>query len=585
MTTRIVMAIVGIGATLLSASVTWADMRDLRVEGKKPVEYVAEQTGQSHAVVIGIDEYRDSKVRRLKYAVADAKAVGHELQRRGYQVTYLLNERATERGIKSELQNKLRHRVGKDDRVLIYYAGHGQDDKLEGTRTMGYILPVDGEVDDIPGTGISMGVVKELADALPAKQVLFLMDACYGGVAGQQTRALPKMSEAYLKQITRERGRQLITAGGADQEALEASDGGHGLFTYYLLRGLTDGIADLNGDGIIPASELYAYLDRRVFTDAQMKGHKQRPELWQLSAEKGEFVFFTTARAGTGTAGTGGGLGVDALAEERKKLESERAQLQADRDAIEQARQQAEERAKLAAEREKLESERKQLQMAKAYDLPKQTGREITGKDGAPMVLVPEGDFLYGDKNERLSLPAFYMDKYEVATKLYAAFLQATNRKQPTDWSEQVALVGRRNRPVVRVNWNDADAYCLLYGKRLPTEQEWEKAARGTDGRTYPWGNEEPSSRHTLFNKDWESYGMLAVVGGHDAGASPYGIQDLAGNVSEWTSSDYDSSAMVVRGGSWFSASVGLRSANRTGLNPTERYADLGFRCAQDRPN
>jgi len=134
--------------------------------------------------------------------------------------------------------------------------------------------------------------------------------------------------------------------------------------------------------------------------------------------------------------------------------------------------------------------------------VPRQTGREVTGKDGAPMVLVPAGEFLYGDNNQRLSLPAFYIDKYEVSTRLYAAFIRDTRRAQPSDWSQQVALVGSGDRPVVNVTWHDADAYCRHYGKRLPTEQEWEKAARGTDGRKYPWGNEEPSSRHALFNTE-----------------------------------------------------------------------------------
>jgi uncharacterized caspase-like protein len=278
------------------------------VDGKSPAEYVAAQIGKSWAVVIGIDNYQDPKIPRLKYAVADARAIGKELERRGYQVTLMLNDQATERAINTELRSKLRQRAGKDDRVVVYYAGHGQDDKLEGSKTMGYLLPVDGELENIPGTGISMGVIRELSDALPVKHVLFLMDACYGGVAGQQTRSLPKISEAYVRQITKERGRQLITAGGADQEALEASDGGHGLFTAYLLKGLAEGLADLNGDGIIPATELYAYLDSRVFSEAQLRGHQQRPEIWTLSAEKGEFVFFTTAPSGAKLAA--GGLDV-----------------------------------------------------------------------------------------------------------------------------------------------------------------------------------------------------------------------------------------------------------------------------------
>lgn len=309
-----------VGSLLLWATLAQSESSATRkvtvVEGKSPANFVAAQTGKSWAVVIGIDEYHDAKIPRLKYAVADARAVGKELERRGYQVKLLLNEQATARAINTELRSKLRQRAGKADRVVVYYAGHGQDDKVEGSRTMGYLLPADGEVDNIPGTGISMGVIRELADALPAKHVLFLLDACFGGVAGQQTRSLPKMNEAYVRQITRERGRQLITAGGADQEALEASDGGHGLFTAYLLKGLAEGLADLNNDGIIPASELYAYLDNRVFSEAQMRGHQQRPEIWTLSAEKGEFVFFTTSRSGSSIAESGARLPTSELKDE-----------------------------------------------------------------------------------------------------------------------------------------------------------------------------------------------------------------------------------------------------------------------------
>ena len=181
-----------------------------------------------------------------------------------------------------------------------------------------------------------------------------------------------------------------------------------------------------------------------------------------------------------------------------------------------------------------------------------------------------------------MSLSAFYMDKFEVTTRLYAAFIQATSRVKPRDWPQQVALVGSGDRPVVTVTWDDADAYCRHYGKRLPTEQEWEKAARGTDGRKYPWGNEEPTSRHALFDTKWNGYGTLAVVGSHEAGASPYGIHDLAGNVWEWTTSDFDSDNKVLRGSSWYYKAYGLRATYRLGWDPTYRLSNFGFRCLQD---
>lgn len=265
------------------------DPRGIKVMGKAPAEYVSEQFGKSWAVVIGIDDYE--KAPRLKYATADAKAMTGVLQQQGFQVAALYNQQATKAAIERELGDKLIDRVGENDRVVIFYAGHGETKTARGGKTMGYLLPVQGQQDALSETGISMGRIKELADALPSKQVLFLVDVCYGGIAGQQFRStLPPMTVAYLKMITRERGRQLISAGGPDQQAMESPEWGHSVFTYYLLEGLK-GLADLNDDGIIPASELYSYLDSRVFAAAQMKGHTQRPELWSLAAEKGEFVF------------------------------------------------------------------------------------------------------------------------------------------------------------------------------------------------------------------------------------------------------------------------------------------------------
>jgi len=210
---------------------------------------------------------------------------------------------------------------------------------------------------------------------------------------------------------------------------------------------------------------------------------------------------------------------------------------------------------------------------------------EIMGTDGAPMMLVFAGEFFYGNQKQRLSLPAFYMDKYEVTTTRYATFLKTTRHKQPDYW-EQVSQGSAGDRPVMGVDWNDADAYCRWYGKRLPTEQEWEKAARGTDGRMYPWGNAEPSSSLANYGKRWANginyYSKrLSGVGSYEDGKSPYGIYDMAGNVWEWTSSDKGSDKML-RGGSWNHASQFVRSTNRLLLPATLRFAVIGFRCAQD---
>lgn len=212
---------------------------------------------------------------------------------------------------------------------------------------------------------------------------------------------------------------------------------------------------------------------------------------------------------------------------------------------------------------------------------------EITGKDGAPMMLVKEGPFLYGDQSygappKRQTLPIFYMDKYEVTIKRYAAFQQATVHELPFDWHRQVGLVDGDDRPVVNLTGHDAYDYCRHYGKRLPTEQEWEKAARGIDGRKYPWGNQEPTELHAVWRAK-----EGGVVGSRQAGLSPYGIHDLAGNASEWTTSDdypgNPPATMVARGGMATMVDPSrIMSVVRRVDGATRWDWNLGFRCVQD---
>ncbi len=247
--------------------------------------------GNAWAVVVGINDYKTA--RRLRFAVADASAVADLLTRQGFTVTTLYNQQATRANILQEIGTNLLNNVGPEDRVLIYFSGHGMDLQKGQAARRGFLLPVEGNEQNMDATAIRMGRIRELAGAMPAKHVLFIVDACYGGIGGLRSKGKTSfVTNQRLEDLTREPSRWLITAGGADQEALEVDEWEHGLFTHFLLKGLDDQqLADRNQDKIITGSELWAYVEDVVYTEALLRGHKQRPELWRLAGDRGEFVF------------------------------------------------------------------------------------------------------------------------------------------------------------------------------------------------------------------------------------------------------------------------------------------------------
>lgn len=228
-----------------------------------------------------------------------------------------------------------------------------------------------------------------------------------------------------------------------------------------------------------------------------------------------------------------------------------------------------------------------------------------TGKDGAPAVLIPAGSFVAGDDENaprrEIFVEPFYLDTYEVTVGRYAGFLKATGNVRPPEEWETVDLKNGADLPVVGVDWQDANGYCQWAGRRLPTEAEWERAARGTDERKFPWGNELPSSEHARFAQKSPSgvyHGGVARVGTHPKGASPFGIQDMAGNVWEWVADWFSESFpsaerrnpkgpssgtdKVVRGGGWYDQADRLVITKRMHANPDQRDNSIGFRCAAD---
>ncbi len=236
------------------------------------------------------------------------------------------------------------------------------------------------------------------------------------------------------------------------------------------------------------------------------------------------------------------------------------------------------------------------------------------------MVSVPAGWFLMGSDlkvdraagpqelpQHRVYLDAFEIDIYEVTNVDYLRFVLATGADWPQFWRESPFPEKAALHPVINVSWLDADAYCRWTGKRLPTEAEWEKAARGEDGRVFPWGNEpagwiKSNIAHSGSKRGFK-YPPLANVNRYDRGVSPYGVRQMAGNVSEWVSDWFDpeyyqrghndnprgpetGDLKVFRGGSWNEDPEVARSAGRNGGEVDRRSYLTGFRCARsERPS
>jgi formylglycine-generating enzyme required for sulfatase activity len=208
--------------------------------------------------------------------------------------------------------------------------------------------------------------------------------------------------------------------------------------------------------------------------------------------------------------------------------------------------------------------------------------RGTSQKDGKEMVHVPAGEFLYGEDKQKASLPEFRIDKTPVTNAEYARFVAGAEHAPPSHWKGKTPSKEIAHHPVVFVPWDDAMAYAEWAGKRLPTEQEWEKAARGTDGRAYPWGNQEPTRE--LCNFGQNEKGTTLVGKYSPQGDSPYGCVDMAGNVWEWTASDHESGGKVLRGGSWQGYARYVRAATRRSNIPDLRYDNIGFRCVSGGP-
>jgi peptidoglycan/xylan/chitin deacetylase (PgdA/CDA1 family)/uncharacterized caspase-like protein len=277
---------------------------------------------QSHAVIIGINAYANWP--KLAYAANDAKAVRELLITRfGFapdHIRTLLDGEATRDAIMAALGDDLADgkKVSREDRVLVFFAGHGATRKLPSGKVQGYIIPVEADAKSFQSQAISMTNFQDIADAIPAKHALFIMDACYSGLALTRGGAVAAGGDRrqYWQEITRRAARQMMTAGGADEQVADNGPGGHSIFTWTLLQGL-QGKADMDKDGAITATELFSYLAPSVSALS-----RQTPAFGSMpGSEGGELVFVSKGEE-------------EFLSEESKQLDAEAIALNAAIDKI-----------------------------------------------------------------------------------------------------------------------------------------------------------------------------------------------------------------------------------------------------------
>jgi formylglycine-generating enzyme required for sulfatase activity len=198
-------------------------------------------------------------------------------------------------------------------------------------------------------------------------------------------------------------------------------------------------------------------------------------------------------------------------------------------------------------------------------------------RDGKQMALVDEGSYLSGADNASIWLPSFYIDVFPVTNSEYAQFVGSTGRQPPDHWPRGKCPDALFDHPVTFVTWHDAATYAAWYGKELPTSQQWEKAARGTGGDTYPWGDQQtPAKCNTREN------GIKATtpVSRYHSGTSIYGVYDLCGNVWEWCSTRTESGRYELKGGAFTSPFIRATPASFNDADSAMLDDDTGFRCS-----
>ena len=606
--------------------------------------------GKWWVLAVGVSKYRDHSIPRHVGGAADVQAVAEALKHRagpGAQdrVRVMVDDGATYFSCQTVLSSFFMDGCSPQDSALIFLSLQAQCDAFN--RKQPYLLLHDSRPADLSGSALSFRRVRHaVGDYVPARRVVILIDGHSGLADGPSG--------------FRRKGAYVLCANRVGEEPLRDPASGLGHFAQAVVDALA-GAGDANHDGTLTFAELVDAVSKQVVARTQGRQH---PRAYGQ-----------------------GGLDFPLLAQPKPREGRVTLQCQVDAEVLVDGQRVAELR-----QREPLAVSVPSGHHLLAVTAPGHVGREFdvaieAGQartcrvqlQPAPpgMVYVPSGSGWMGTRREdavqiardmglrptafedesparKVWVDAFLIDKTEVSQAEYKRFLdwvrqtkhdrRGCSPSEPRDWNHQPSGASRaegdlawRNgafpedmgdRPVVLVSWYDAYAYARWAGKRLPTEAEWERAARGLDGRVYPWGDRwsagacqcaarlagVPSQSHSAWQGWWrrqqgeasrggKQYWLRALspVGQLPLGASPFAALDMAGNVFEWCEDWYDPSHYgkikpsapegpakgkhrVVRGGSWHRPRSHMRCAARSKWSPATRAAFLGFRCAKDVP-
>ena len=617
-----------------------------------------ENRGKQWALLVGIDAYDDPTISQLRYCVADVKAFYGALtdpSLGGFDKdqVYLMTGNDTGRTRPSNTNvivrlEKLAELVKPEDTFVFYFSGHGMTREEKP-----FLLSINADARTLTSlelSAIPLEKVKRILSSIKAHQTLIILDACRNDPAsgrGDEDNPLteafargiqvrPKLSRAGLPAVT-----ATLYACSLGERAYEYPEKGQGVFSYFLLEGLKGNAAAPNG--LVTIASLAKYTQQHVAKWARENlhgGKKQTPWLAQEggaelvlarvqvevddaveelsslatlevnSNPSGATVYVdgvphgvTPARIPVDTGVTGKKTVVVALALEGYATKRGRLKLQAGR------------RAPWNVTLERLPAPpappREETLPPQGQTTPT---KYITGKDGVKMALIPAGEFQMGSNDGRdiekpvhtVYVDAFYMDVYEVTNAQYRKFVQATGHREPIGWGYvdgkwkdgfepwKDSRFNGDNQPIVCVSWDDAVAYCAWAGKRLPTEAEWERAARGgLAGKRYPWGDSIDKSQAN-YNRN---VGKPTPVGRYEP--NRYGLYDMVGNAWEWCADWYGSdyyknspkrnptgpnsgSWRVLRGGSWYNDFASwVVCAVRYHSRPFNGHGYGGFRGVQ----